>query len=280
MILKGKKNFLAKRKEVIDIDSILRYLMPSWFDESPEIYERARPVYPDEMWDELFRRFPAGVSLVEIGPATGKATRALIARGAYVVACEPGPKLAVYLRTQVRSPLLDVRNQTFEDAELEIGAYDGVVAATSFHWVEPAVRMQKSHAVLKPGGILAVVGTNQVASDVDGGYFAASQPIYERYFPNDPPPPELPGHDVVPAEFGEIAASGLFGEPKLFRYEWDQRYPTAAYIDLVRSYSGTAQMEADEREAFLGNLAAFIDEQFDGYVVRPLVITLVCASKR
>jgi len=39
-------------------------------------------------------------------------------------------------------------------------------------------------------------------------------------------------------------------------------------------------MEAGEREAFLGDLAAFIDERFDGYVVRPLVITLVCASKR
>ena len=253
--------------------------MPSWFDESPEIYERARPVYPDELWDQLFLRLPDRPSIVEIGPATGKATRALLARNAYVAACEPGPNLAAYLSADVASPMLDVRNATFEAAELELTAYDAVVAATSFHWVDPAVRLQKAYAVLKPGGTLAVIGTNQVASDVDRGYFAASQPIYDKYFPNDPPPPPTPGRDVVPPEFNEIAESSLFEAIDIWRYDWDQRYTTEQYIDLVRSYSGTAQMAPAEREAFLRDLAAFIDQRFDGYVVRPLVITLVCGTK-
>ena len=32
--------------------------MTSWFDESPETYDRARPSYPEQLWDELFRRLP------------------------------------------------------------------------------------------------------------------------------------------------------------------------------------------------------------------------------
>jgi hypothetical protein len=39
-------------------------------------------------------------------------------------------------------------------------------------------------------------------------------------------------------------------------------------------------MGTGKREAFLEDLAAFIDERFEGYVVRPLVITLACAGKR
>lgn len=90
--------------------------MTSWFDESPEIYERARPVYPEPLWDELFGRLPTSPLVVEIGPATGKATRALLSRGARVVACEPGRNLATYLRTNLDTTNLDARNETFEAA--------------------------------------------------------------------------------------------------------------------------------------------------------------------
>jgi len=253
----------------------------SWFDESPETYERARPCYPEPLWDELFLRLPTPARLVEIGPATGKATGALLSRGASVTACEPGANLAAYLRAKLPDERLHVCHGRFEDATLPHGAFDAVVAATSFHWLDPAVRMTKSHAILAPNGVLAIVDTNQVASAVDRGYFQASQSIYDRYFPRDSSPaPVVPGRDVVPHAFDELRDCDLFDECELFRYDWDQRYETASYLDLVRSYSNTARLEPLVREAFLGDLAAFIGREFDGYVVRPLVITLSCARRR
>lgn len=254
--------------------------MTSWFDESPETYDRARPSYPEPLWDELFTRLPHAPSLVEIGPATGKATAALLARGATVTACEPGPNLAAYLRGKFPTPRLAVLETTFEAASLPPGAFDGIVAATSFHWVESAVRLVKSNALLGPGGVLAVIDTNQVADPIDRGYFAASQPIYDRYFPGEPPPPPLPTGDVVPPAFGELSQSDLFASPTLHRYDWDQRYTTAEYLDLVGSYSNTARLEPGARHAFLAELAAFIDAGFQGHVVRPLVITLCLAKRR
>jgi len=254
--------------------------MTSLFDGSPVTYERARPVYPEPLWDELFAQLPPLPSLVEIGPGTGKATAALLARGARVVACEPGANLSAFLRATFPTTDLEVRNETFEASPLAEGSYDGVVAATSFHWVDPAVRLVKSHAILKAAGTLAIIDTNQVASEVDRGYFEVSQPIYRRYFPDEPSPPPSPGRDIVPKIFEELRQSTLFEGIRLHRYDWDQRYETAQYIDLVRSYSGTAKMDADDREAFLAELASLIDTQFDGYVVRPLVITLVCATRR
>lgn len=252
--------------------------MTSWFDESPETYDRARPSYPGPLWDELFGRLPPNPRLVEIGPATGKATAALLDRGATVTACEPGPNLAAYLRDKFPTLSLAVLDTTFEKAALPRFAFDGVVAATSFHWVDPAVRLIKSAAILKPGGVLAVIDTNQVAGPVDRGYFAASQPIYDRYFPGERLT-KVPGRDVVPPVLRELRRSGLFGPPELYRYDWDQRYSTADYLDLVRSYSNTARLGLIAREAFLTDLGAFIDAEFDGYVIRPLVVTLCVASR-
>ena len=253
--------------------------MTSWFDGSPETYDRARPSYPEPLWDELFTRLPGHPALLEIGPATGKATAALLARGATVTACEPGPNLAAYLRERFPTPRLAVLETTFEAASVPPGAFDGIIAATSFHWVDARVRLTKAHALLKPAGVLAVVDTNQVADPIDRGYFAASQPIYDRYFPGEPPPAPLPGRGVIPPVIEEIRRSGLFESPALIRHDWDQRYTTSEYLDLVRSYSNTAQLEPAPREALLADLAAFIDAEFEGYVVRPLVITLCCAKR-
>jgi SAM-dependent methyltransferase len=253
--------------------------MPSWFDESPETYDRARPSYPEPLWDELFNALPPGPRVVEIGPATGKATASLLARRATIVACEPGPNLANYLRAKFPTPGLTVLREPFESAALPGSAFDAVVAATAFHWVDPAVRLEKPHAILRPGGLLAVIDTNQVADPIDRGYFAASQPIYDRFFPGTPLDPTPPGRDVAPPILGELRASRLYEPATLFRYDWDQRYSTARYLDLVRSYSNSARLDPAARSAFLATLAAFIDAEFDGYVVRPLVITL-CLAKR
>ncbi len=61
------------------------------FDNVPEIYDRVRPAYPPELFDELFAYLRDGDALrgVEIGPGTGKATRPLLEHGIAVTAVEP-----------------------------------------------------------------------------------------------------------------------------------------------------------------------------------------------
>ena len=113
------------------------------FDNVPEIYDRVRPTYPPELFDELFSYLRPGgdgeLRAVEIGPATGQATRPLLEHGMAVTAVEPGEALAEFLRTKLGGefPQLDVTTAKFEGAELESGAFDLVLAATSFHWLDP-----------------------------------------------------------------------------------------------------------------------------------------------
>ena len=269
----------------------------SLFDGVAEVYDRARRPYPPRLFDDVFNYLgehpqdpkspealaapgAVAVAAVEIGPGTGQATGPLLARGVTVAAVEPGPRLAAFLRNKFAAEQrLVVINERFEEAPLPVGIADLVLAATSFHWVTAEVRYAKTLETLRDGGTLAVIGTNQIASSVDRGYFAASQPIYDRYFPGELRD-EMPGEDVTPPEVGELLERDDFEGVELFRYRWDQRYSTDEYADLVRSYSGTQRLEAKAREAFIGELAGFIDGEFDGSVVRPLVLTLLLARKR
>jgi hypothetical protein len=65
------------------------------FDTAADLYEAARPSYPDELFDDLVElaALEPGDRLLEIGCATGKATRSLLERGFSVVCVELGAQL-------------------------------------------------------------------------------------------------------------------------------------------------------------------------------------------
>ncbi len=98
----------------------------------------------------------AGASVIEIGPGTGQATAELLRRGARVHAIEPGAALAEHLVAAHGGDALTVTVSSFEEAELPEGAADLVVAATSFHWVDTEIGMDKVLSALRPGGWVAL----------------------------------------------------------------------------------------------------------------------------
>ena len=57
------------------------------FDSAADIYDAARPSYPEQLFDDLVKLagLEAGSRLLEIGCATGKATKPLLQRGFSVV---------------------------------------------------------------------------------------------------------------------------------------------------------------------------------------------------
>jgi SAM-dependent methyltransferase len=256
------------------------------FDQVPEIYDRVRPTYPDQAFDDIFSYLREKLrvrepTVLEIGPGTGKATKSLLERGARVVAVEIGPSLAAFLERQLAPEFagrLRVINESFEECDVELESFDVVACATAFHWIDPAIKVQKSHDALRPGGAIAIIMTNQIRSDVDRGFFERVFPIYVKYRP-DEQKTESPGEDVVPSEYDEIEKSGVFESVELRRYRWDQTYRTTDYADLVRSYANTQMMPEADREALIADLCRVIDEEYSGSVTRPLVITLTLGRR-
>src|SRR6476660_4001879 len=107
------------------------------FDEVAELYDKVRPGFPDELFDELAAALPPGPAVLEVGPGTGQATKGLVTRGARVTAVELGPHLAAVLARNL--PTVEVVVGAFEEVELASGSFDAVVAANSSHWVPPEV---------------------------------------------------------------------------------------------------------------------------------------------
>ena len=256
--------------------------MTSKFDDAAAAYTRVRPEYPPPLIDALFDLVPEHDPLrtVEVGPATGQLTGALLGRGAHVTAVELGPSLAEHLARRFRrQPHLAVVNARFEDAPLAEGAWDLAVSATAYHWVTPEARMARPHALLVPGGILAIIDTVQIASPVDRGYFERSHPIYQRYWPEQGPYRPGPAADTDHPLAAEMRASGLFQDVTLQRWRWDEIYDVDRYEDLVRSYSNTNDLPPDVRERFIADIRAFVTTEEGSMVIRPRNAVLITGRR-
>jgi len=125
------------------------------FGDDPAGYHGARPEYPEWVYETLTSRcgLHPGAAVFEIGAGTGTATRRLLELGADpLVAIEPDPRLAEFLRANNPDEALTVRVSPFEDVVLEEAAFDLGVSATAFHWLDETPALARIAALLRPGG--------------------------------------------------------------------------------------------------------------------------------
>lgn len=247
------------------------------FNEAADIYDRARPSYPAALFDVMFQMMPSAPEIVEVGPGTGQATKDLLARGASVHAIEIGPAMAVRLRANLPSDRLVVTVGDFEEVAEAPRRADAVFSATAYHWISRGAQTDRPAAILRPGGIVAIVDLIQVDSPDDAGFFEAVQWIYERYGQGHTGPPAPKREEADPLIRQVLDADPRFHSVAIHRCDWNQSYRAAGYRRLMLSYSGTQMMEASDRLGLLDDIESFIRHDFRDVVTRPLVATLTTA---
>jgi SAM-dependent methyltransferase len=250
------------------------------FDGVAEIYHGIRPGYPAPMFEDLFQLLPGHPAILEVGPGTGQATRDLLSRGATVRAIEIGPSTAAKLREVLPSPALTITIGDFEEADVEEHGFDAVFSATAYHWISPKAQVDRPVSVLKPGGVIAIADLNQVSSPDDSGFFAAAQPIYERYGERHAGPPAPERNAVDPPIHQVLRGDARFSNVELRAYDWNQTYSAAGYRKLMLSYSSTQMMTPAARQGLLDDMENFVRQQFGNQVTRPIVVTLTTARVR
>ncbi|MFE3542760.1 class I SAM-dependent methyltransferase [Nocardia sp. NPDC059177] len=227
------------------------------FGVDPQRYDRARPGYPDT----LITRILAGTDrpdVLDIGCGTGIAARQFQAGGATVLGIEPDARMAEFARARG----LRVEVASFEQWQPHDRSFDAVVAAQSWHWVDPAVGAAKAAEVLRPGGRLAIFGHVYEPPEAVAEPFAA---VYRRVAPDSPlngQPARRPLslYQAGYAKFAEqIRATGHFAEPEQWRYDWQRSYTRDQWLELLPTTGGLTGLGPDQLAEIADVVGAAID---------------------
>ena len=227
-----------------------------------DVYERARPEYPDDAVAWL-----AGddaVDVLDLGAGTGKLTRSLVRHGHRVIAVEPLPEMLAQLRSVV--PEAVAIGGSAETIPLEDGSVDVVTCAQAFHWFDAPAALAEMARVLRPGGRVGLIWNSRddrVPWIAELSAAIGAETVEEL--------------DVAPA-FDE---SGLFGPVERADFDHEQVLDRDGLRDLVLSRSYCAMKTPEERAPVLAEVDAIFDRNAkDGSISVTYVTVCFRATRR
>lgn len=254
------------------------------FDSAADLYQQARPDYPDALYDALMAAagLRAGDRLLEIGCATGKATLPLARRGFRITCVELGPALASAARQNLADfPEVEVIESAFETFGPPGGdPFDLVFAATAWHWLDPAIRYRRAWELLRPGGHLAFWGATHVFPVGGDPFFAELQEVYEEIGEALPEGAAYPRPGELPDECEAIERSGLFLNVVVLHFDWEVVYDAEGYLRLLDTFSGHIAMEPWQRDRLYSEIRRRLEERVDARLRRGWGAVLHVARRR
>lgn len=211
-------------------------------------YDTARPRYPLELVERLIAG-RSGLEVLDVGCGTGIAARQFQAAGCLVLGVEPDVRMAEF----ARSTGVEVESATLETWDSRDRSFDLVIAAQSWHWVDPVLGSQKAASVLRPGGRLAIFGH---VFEPPGEIATAFADAYRRVVPDSP----FHGSgrralDVYLAGYQKIATSleqdEEFTDVQQWRFDWTQPYTCDEWLKLLPTTGGLTQLTPSEQQEIL-----------------------------
>ncbi len=251
------------------------------FDKVSELYDLVRPHYPELLFDTIVKvvRLDEDAKLLEIGPGTGQATEPLVKRGYDITAVELGSNLAEFAREKLANyKNLKIITGAFEEINLESTSFDLIYSATAFHWIKPEVKFKKSYDLLKNGGYLAIIHTNHVSEEREDKFFYATQPIYNRYYPEEK---DFNVRVKLVEDLKLDKYDNKYFIPVFFKtFPLVVRYSASKYIQLLNTYSAVISMKPEQRIKFLKDIEELIDEKFGGSIQKHFAMGLTLLRKK
>ena len=200
----------------------------------------------------------AGRHVLDVGCGTGIAARQLQTAGCTVLGVEPDARMAEFARARG----LPVEVATFEAWAPDDRRFDTVIAAQSWHWVDPVTGAAKAAQVLRPRGRLAIFGhVYEPPAEVAKPFAAAYQRVVpDSPFANLPARRPLDMYQAAYAKFADkIRETGQFHEPDQWRFDWEQSYTRDQWLALLPTTGGLTRLRPDQLADILDEVGAAID---------------------
>jgi ubiquinone/menaquinone biosynthesis C-methylase UbiE len=231
------------------------------FSAAAEVYERARPGYPDEAVAWVAERLGIGPDrdVLDLAAGTGKLTRQLVPLGARIVAVEPIGAMRAQLERAV--PGVAALAGTAEAIPLPDASVDAVTCAQAFHWFHAEDAVREIRRVLRPGGGLALLWNGR---DLDDPRHAHVDELL------------APHRREVPS--GEEHWRAVLGPLELRTWRYSERLTLDEYVERIASTSFVGAMATDERHEFLNDVRAALAPFGEPLDLRYLTDVYLCEA--
>ena len=257
-------------------------------------YEEIRPSYPEELIEDIILKTGIQFSdrLLEIGAGTGKATIQFARKGFTIHAIELGEDMASILKDKCA----EFEKVTFDVIPFEQWNYEGnnvfnmIYCAQAFHWLDPKIKYEKCHKLLKDNGYLILFWYNSYDSKSPNDTERQNKidrivnKYASNYFINDKSS-QRRKHDGIYKEderIKEIEASGLFTLVEKIEYLHETRNNVDQYLKVMKSIPTFASIFDGLNDVSIKNMNNEIKEvinEYGGYVSSVLNFSLYITKK-
>lgn len=221
------------------------------FDGVAGRYDATRQGYPAEIADAVVANaaIGPGSAVLEIGCGTGQFTRQLAGRALDLTAIDIGAAMVHAARGNVPDETARFQVCSFEDFA-DSGPFDLIVSATAFHWVDPSVGLAKAARLLRPGGWLALLTTQERYPEPLGSRLRDLWIRYSR---------QRRKWDGQPAWLTALRETRLFGETVEAGHTAALRLPAETVIDVERTRATFLSLAKQDQVDFTADLSALLE---------------------
>jgi SAM-dependent methyltransferase len=217
-----------------------------------------------------------GSDVLDVGCGTGIAARQFQAWGCKVLGVDVDPRMADVARRNG----LEVKVSAFEAWDPAGRAFDLVVAAQAWHWIDPVSGAAKAAEALRSGGRLAVFwNVFDPLPDVAQAFAA----VY-RTVTHDLPfkPWTITAFDAYSPILSKAAEGmrkvGLFGEPEQWRFDWERHFTRDEWLEQLPTHGGHAQLPPAQLERLTEGIGDAIEAMGGGFTMSYAAVVVTATS--
>lgn len=255
------------------------------FDTVAAKYEKMRPRYVAELYQEIFDYIPISEdsNVIEVGSGGGQATEPLLKTGCKLTAIEYGKEFSSLLQNKFREyPKFEVITGKFEETELESNTYDLIFSASAFHWVQEDIGYKKVFSLLKQGGAFARFANHPYRDKYNPEMSDEIDVLYDEYYCKFHNISRKVLKEYTEAEAREralIASRYGFSDITYSLFYRERVFSAKEYTELLGTYSDHIAIEETMRNEFFEKISNTIDKH-GGTITICDTIDLQMARKR
>jgi ubiquinone/menaquinone biosynthesis C-methylase UbiE len=237
------------------------------FDGIAERYEVSRPGYPGHIVEFVTETaaLSPGSAVLEVGCGTGQLTERLACSGFRLTAIDIGPSMIAAARRRLAGADVSFQVTSFEDLAAADGSFDLIISSAAFHWIDPEVAFSKSARLLRPGGWLALLGTEEHYDEPLG---AALHGLWITHGDTSG------AWDRRPSDPEAVAAVGLFGSPAFLTDRQRTILPAGDVIALESTRATFLSWPHDTKRHFTEELRRLLEPQPEVHLSRHTSVTM------